>query len=193
MDDFFSVDLFNKNISSLKETSKDKQENSISYMTDSDYEVVNFDGVKNDYIRGLCISETPCSNDAVCVLDDKDTIVFIEFKNGASIKKYELWKKIYDSVLIFNDLSHSLISETREKLEYILVYNEDKFQDNNGQQNNHNSKNRDEIGKQLGKLSNEEYIKFDLKQFVNYLFKSVHTYTKEEFEKNFIEKYCCNN
>lgn len=51
-------------------------------------------------------------------------------------------------------------------------------------------KNRDEIGKQLGKLSNEEYIKFDLKQFVNYLFKSVHTYTKEEFEKNFIEKYC---
>ena len=146
MDDFFSVDLFNENISSLKE--------SISYMTDSDYEVVNFDGVKSDYIRGLCISETPCSNDAVCVLDDKDTIVFIEFKNGGNIKKYELWKKIYDSVLIFNDLSHSLISETR------------------------------------GKLSNEEYIKFDLKQFVNYLFKSVHTYTKEEFEKNFIEKYC---
>ena len=34
------------------------------------------------------------------------------------------------------------------------------------------------------------YIKFDLKQFVNYLFKSVHTYTKEEFEKNFVEKYC---
>ena len=55
-------------------------------------------------------------------------------------------RKIYDSVLIFNDLSHSLISETREKLEYILVYNEDKIQDNNGQQNNHNSKNRDEIG-----------------------------------------------
>lgn len=190
MDDFFSVVLFNKNISSLKETSKDKQKKSISYMTDSDYEVVNFDGVKNDYIRGLCISETPCSNDAVCVLEDKDTIVFIEFKNGGSIKKYELWKKIYDSVLIFNDLSHSLISETREKLEYILVYNEDKIQDNNGQQNNHNSKNRDEIGKQLGKLSNEEYIKFDLKQFVNYLFKSVHTYTKEEFEKNFVEKYC---
>lgn len=27
MDDFFSVDLFNKNISSLKETSKDKQKN----------------------------------------------------------------------------------------------------------------------------------------------------------------------
>lgn len=30
MDDFFSVDLFNKNISSLKETSKDKQKESIS-------------------------------------------------------------------------------------------------------------------------------------------------------------------
>ena len=37
MDDFFSVDLFNENISSLKETSKDKQKESISYMTDSDY------------------------------------------------------------------------------------------------------------------------------------------------------------
>lgn len=32
MDDFFSVDLFNENISSLKETSKDKQKESISYM-----------------------------------------------------------------------------------------------------------------------------------------------------------------
>ena len=40
MDDFFSIDLFNKNILSLKETSKDKQKESISYMTDSDYEVV---------------------------------------------------------------------------------------------------------------------------------------------------------
>lgn len=29
MDDFFSVDLFNENISSLKETSKDKQKESI--------------------------------------------------------------------------------------------------------------------------------------------------------------------
>ena len=86
MDDFFSVDLFNENISSLKETSKDKQKESISYMTDSDYEVVNFDGVKSDYIRGLCISETPCSNDAVCVLDDKDTIVFIEFNCNRLLK-----------------------------------------------------------------------------------------------------------
>ncbi len=62
-------------------------------MTDSDYEVVNFDGVKSDYIRGLCISETPCSNDAVCVLDDKDTIVFIEFKNGGNIKNMSFGRK----------------------------------------------------------------------------------------------------
>lgn len=53
----------------------------------------------------MSLSSTPCSNHALYIGKDN---------------------KIYDSLLIFNDIVHQNISFYRENLYFILVYNESK-------------------------------------------------------------------
>ena len=49
-------------IVTLKETSRDEHySGTISYMTDSKLPVINFDDVKNDYIKDLQLSDAPKS------------------------------------------------------------------------------------------------------------------------------------
>lgn len=50
-------------------------------MTLSTREAVNFDDVKEEYVKQLGVSEIPKSNDALFD-DGKGFLVFIEFKNG---------------------------------------------------------------------------------------------------------------
>lgn len=50
-------ELFKNSLSSLKETSKDSDSKEISYMTESDLQVVNFDKVKEKYAKKLGVSE----------------------------------------------------------------------------------------------------------------------------------------
>ena len=60
------LSIFKKNLSTLKETSIDNNNTTTQeFMTDSLLEVVNFDGVKNEYIKTLKLKETPKSNDAL--------------------------------------------------------------------------------------------------------------------------------
>ena len=76
-------------------------------------------------------------------------------------------------------------------MSYILVYNEEKYleigptrQTNEGikrQQDASKSLHRNQLYKTMRRLAGEELILFGLDQFVNYLFKSVHTYTEKEF------------
>ncbi len=42
---FDKIDIFRKNLSSFKETSKDTESGCVEYMTQSDIEVINFDGM----------------------------------------------------------------------------------------------------------------------------------------------------
>ncbi len=44
-------EFFKNSLSSLKETSKDSDSKEISYMTESDLQVVNFDKVKEKYAK----------------------------------------------------------------------------------------------------------------------------------------------
>ena len=75
--------IFEKNLSTLKETSKDNHNNNTKeFMTNSLLEVVNFDGVKNAYIKNLKLRGTPKSNDAL-FFDGQGKVIFIEFKNGS--------------------------------------------------------------------------------------------------------------
>ena len=127
MSDLYDFEIFKNNKTSLKETSKDNHDGTDIFMTESTLSVVNFDAVKNDYIKGLQVTETPASNDAL-YLDDFGEYYFIEFKNGVidKAKIFAIRLKIFDSLLIFTDIIGRGVSYTRNNLSYILVYNEGK-------------------------------------------------------------------
>lgn len=178
--------------SALKDTSKDKHEpNNSTYMTESNKTAVNFDAVKDDYVKKMRLSEMLASCDALFE-DGEGAIIFTEFKNGAlkKNKQSDLRKKIYDSVLIFMDITLMNLREMRQKAKYILVYNETANKENKDdaelikKQTNEvqPSGEFDLIAKTFSKWGKKEYVCFGLKKFQNYCFKEVHTYTEKEFE-----------
>lgn len=186
------LSIFKKNLSTLKETSIDNNNTTTQeFMTDSLLEVVNFDGVKNEYIKTLKLKETPKSNDAL-FFDGQGKVIFIEFKNGSvkSSKEYDLRKKIYDSLLIFTDITNHGITYTRNNMDYILVYNagkndmsSNKLEENSMQE----SESRDKIAKVFMNKGGEDFIRFGLEIFKNYCFSNVYTYTVQEFEEKFLQ------
>ena len=192
----------------LKDTSYD--DNNKEYMVDSSLEVCDFDEVKNWYVKEKIpfVKPMPKSNDALFFSDDG--IFFIEFKNGYidNAVNFELFKKIYDSLFILFDLGYTdmnkhkvnSISYTRLHMNYILVYNQNRYcaekptrQTTEGFKRQKTtpsaSLHRDILYKRISNLANEAFIKFGLDQFKNYLFKNVYTYTVEEFIEKFISKY----
>ena len=185
-------DIFRHQATSLKETSSDdRNKKEEAYMTESDREAVDFDKVKAEYIEGLGLHEIPKSNDAL--LDDgRGTLVFVEFKNGLinSAEQFAIRKKIYDSVLIFSDITSMGISKTREIMKYILVYNETRNMTNHSDSqlakknalSVQPSPSFDTFAKTISGYAKEEYVYFGLRMFEKYCFKEVHTFTEAEFE-----------
>lgn len=160
-------------------------------MIDSSKKVIDFDRVKEIYSSNVGkLSDTPSSNDAL-FLDNKNNIIFIEFKNGEidKLKCFALKKKIYDSMLILNDITQVSISYARHNIGYILVYNDDanvKTKDNeliSKRKKSISSPDFNKIVSTLAKYADSEYICFGLSVFKNYIFKEVHTYNKEEFKQ----------
>ncbi len=182
--------ILKNNICTLKDTSVDKRDSRVvMYMTDSSRSAVNFDKVKEEYIRPLKLNEVPKSNDAL-MEDGKGKLIFIEFKNGYMdrAKQFAVRKKIYDSVLIFTDIVSVGISSMRKCMEYILVYNEnvnEKNPDIIEEKKRHvqSSASFDSFAKGVSGLAGEEYVCFGVKLFEKYCFKKVHTYTEKEFEQ----------
>lgn len=121
MSNYENISIFNKYKTILKKTSYDKT-NKI-YMTDSSIEVVDFDKVKEEYCSPLKLNEPPKSCDALYLKENK--VFLIEFKNGI-VNTFDVRKKIYDSILLFTDLTNCGISQTRKDIEYILVYDREK-------------------------------------------------------------------
>ena len=183
-------DVFIEHHTTLKETSLDQKGDKMYYMTSSTLDAINFDDVKTEYIKSLKMSETPSSNDALFE-DGKGAIVFVEFKNKRIKKDVQssICKKIYDSVLMFTDLTSTTISTLRGSAKYILVYSESKNKDN-GIDNDLSEKNEyiqssssyNCIAKTINGYAKKEYICFGLRRFLNYCFKEVHTFTEKEFE-----------
>lgn len=182
-----------KHICTIREASMDTEHH--IPMVDSDFLVVNFDDVKNTCNKKLK------SNDALFV-DSRHRIFFIEFKNGTidDIKNIELYEKIYDSINILSDISCkeeiplisvNPISHLKKSCTYILVYNDEKVDQEHLTERTKAGLNRQNvrfsqigIKKHLGKKSNKEIILFGLDFFRGYLFCNVHTYTVSEFQKN---------
>ena len=86
----------NENMTTLKETSIDDRDKANPiYMTESMYPAVDFDKVKDEYIKHLHLKDTPKSNDAL-IEDRTGKFVFVEFKNGHIDPRevYSIRKKI---------------------------------------------------------------------------------------------------
>jgi hypothetical protein len=184
-------EIFERNVSTLKETSKDNHDGTVYYMTDSLLPTINFDQVKDEYIRSLQLCENPKSIDALFITT-KGQPIFIEFKNGFMDKRkcFDVKRKVYDSILIFADITKRSINYTRKNMDYILVYNEEKNCEcdiDNPSTVVQESTAKYLIGKRLMALGGSNYIRFGLERFKTYLFRNVYTYTQNEFAK-----YCIN-
>lgn len=105
-----------------------------------------------------------------------------------SQKKFDVRKKVFDSLLILTDIIQKGISYTRIHMDYILVYNEDKNKDvvTEPKTRVQSSGARDQIAKGFMNLGHANYIKYGLEIFKNYCFLNVYTYTEEEFENKFV-------
>lgn len=179
-----NIEIFGKNIDTFQETSKDTDSGEIKYMMQSDVEVVNFDNVKNDYIQGMKLSNTPCSNDALYI-DEQGEYFFVEFKNGVMKKDkiFNVYNKIYDSLLIINDIIGENISFCREHVNFILVYNESKNPDDHTKPVENS---RVAIGKYFSAKASKKFVRFDLNRLKKIYFKDIYTYTEKEFEEEFL-------
>ena len=165
--------LFANNRSTLKETSKD--DSNTEYMTESGMEVVNFDKVKEVYVKELS-GEGVASIDALAVFEDH--IELIEFKNGClekrgkEEKEENLDKKIRDTLLLLCDIVNKNITYTREHVDFILVYNESKNPITSKEINaSHTS--------QKGGC---EFTRFGFERLKGVYFRNVHTYTEDQFK-----------
>lgn len=113
----------------LKHCSKDDA--SSDYMTESRLLAVNFDRFSKCYCQVVKIAQQPKTNDALyCTEDGK--WYFVEFKNG-SIKKDEIYRKIYDSLIML--IEAGMIPDyqfSRENISYILdetnTYTKEQFE-----------------------------------------------------------------
>ena len=188
--ELYNIPIFKKNMSTFKETSYDKDGEEPGYMTDSQIQVINFDKVKDGYIKNLALSNTPCSNDALYFGKD-NKIFFVEFKNGVLDERprrnFNICKKIYDSLLIFNDIVNKNISFCRENLYFILVYNENKNK-REACKTEQEESSKAIISKKIHKKAKKKFVRFGLDRFEKLYFKEVFTYTESEFEDAFLSQ-----
>ena len=177
--------FFKNNLSTLKEISKDNSKTIVEYMTESILPVVNFDGVKTEYLKSFHLSdELAKSCDGLLCLNDKD--IFIEFKNGKSINASEIKIKIKESLLILTAIiTPDEIFEIKNKGTFILVYNKDKnpiTKQEIKQKGIQESPSRDFLIRYSLNIGGQEFIRYGLEKFDKF-FNEVHTYCQEDFEK----------
>ena len=180
--------IFKNNWDTLKETSKDKRDKyQITYMTELEIHVINFDKVKTEYLNGLGKSEEAAKSvDAIGATDGPDGhITLIEFKNG-KVEPRDVKTKIKDSLLIILDKCNKTISFSRENFDFILVYNEDpKTGDNIAKVEDDHSKRY--IRQHVFRKAGEFEIKFGLGLYEGVYVRKIYTLTKDEFH-NFLLK-----
>lgn len=186
MSSTISIDLnssdFKKTLKGCSNDNKNKD-----YMTESELEAINFDRIKEKYAGQLGLDKGIVrSTDALLKCNGTGLLYFIEFKNGKlvrnsiskdkivddPIKVAEIKEKVRDSLLIYNDITHSNISYTRNNAVFILVYNEQKNDRGNSLNLIHNN---------IMRRAKKEEIRFQLACFEKIYFKEVHTYTESQF------------
>ncbi len=200
-----------KHINSITNVSLDSTNN--TSLVKSDFKVIDFDAVKDDYNQRLK------SNDALFFTFQKfkgNHMIFIEFKNGFinDSENKQLFEKIYDSVNILSDIMcknkfelmhNNPIEYFKECGCYILVYNSknepynEKYMTKETQKGLSRQKYtgrtipkknfRMGIKRHLAKNANRDIVLFGLDFFRNYLFKNVYTYTEKEFQEKCLKEW----
>jgi hypothetical protein len=167
----------------LEQTSEDDDEKTTPkgrgvFMTSSQERVVNFDKFKKSIVAKYKVKHSPNSCDVLCMQSENEWFL-IEFKNGKidEEKIFQVRGKIFQSLLLLTEKLDKTIHFTRENLSFILVYNENIA--------------RIAIGKSLYRLAgNSEFFPFGLDGLQKLYFKEVYVWNKEEFNSNFVKKYC---
>jgi hypothetical protein len=186
------IDIINESCSTLGECSFDSTNN--EKMIDSGKKVFNFDKVKETMLNRIYVDLKQGSGtnmlhslDALYELEGKNgksEYVFVEFKNGAGTKiKYNVQKKVYDSVIMLSELLNENVSSFRKNCFFVLVYNKEKVSNNDGVLVGGTiSSSRDKISSIISKKAGGHFVKFGLEMFRGYLFKDVYTFDKEEYQ-----------
>lgn len=183
------IDVFEENISTLKEISYDKEHK--KYVVNNNRLVIDFDSVKTKHCNQLGTTEEILKS-ADGLLFNKNRAVFIEFKNGKinSKEKMKIKTKIKDSLLLFCDITGNFISYGRNNAEFILVYNVEANPEikENDKTDMLNQESIHYIADTLSKKGKEEFIRFGFQTYKKAYFKDIHTYTPDEFEQ-YLFKY----
>ena len=180
-----NYEILKNNLSTLKEISKDDSETIAEYMTESTLSVVNFDGVKTEYLKSFYLSdELAKSCDGLLCFNNKD--ILIEFKNGIGINASEIKIKIKESLLILTAIiAPDKIFEIKNKGAFILVYNKDKnpiTTQEIKQKDIEEAPSSQYIKQYIFKKSGKEFIRYGLEGLKKY-FNEVHTYCQQDFEE----------
>lgn len=158
-------------MTTLKEASRDSSNDRDDFMTESNFEVVNFDMVKRQYLNELGFSEEDAKSvDAVFQSGDK--YYLIEFKNG-TIDSKNIKEKVKDTLLILGDIVGSTLSDSREKFEFILVYSEELHRNINY---------RNLIALHRAQQSKIDFDMFGLNHMQGYYFKNVDALLPQKLE-----------
>jgi hypothetical protein len=179
--------MLDKFSDTLQKTSKDR--NNKEYMTFCQQDVVNVDSLKNYLTKELSLPEEPKSCDALYLTPEKE-LFLIEFKNGKLIdeKNHDLNEKIFESLLIVSEKISETIGFMRENISFILVYNKNKLH-RKIQKGNENTGVR-RVDNHIFRKAHDHLIRFELRRFKKLYFKDVFTYSTEEFESEFVSRYC---
>jgi len=172
----------------LEKTSEDSNKPvDDKYMTSCKRIVVNVDRLKDDFVKNMSLTEIPKSCDAL-YMTSQNEFFMIEFKNGIIDvkKKYEIKVKTFESLLMISEKFSQTTDFMRNNISFILVYNENVA---------HGQEQYDDIG--VRRVSGPVFrralvreIRFGLHCFKKLYFKDVFTYSKAEFEAEFVSKYC---
>ena len=157
------------------------------YMTLCEAYAVNFDKFKNHTFKKMNLGVFPKSCDAL-YRNQYGAYFLVEFKNGIiEVKKnYEIKIKIFESLLMLTERFSQTADFMRNNLTFILVYNDDVEHGKKEFENTGLTK----LGSSLSKLSHGHMVRFGLQYFEKLYFKDVYTYSKSEFEAQFVSKFC---
>lgn len=166
-------EILKRHIGTLEKVSYDSARK--ESMSSSQIKVIEFDKIPKEYARGKGYPSMPKSNDALYRKDGKWH--FVEFKNG-SISKDELYRKLYDSLIILIELGViEGFSEARENVTYTLVYNQEQSQN----RKEYASASRKKTWNYISERAKQEVRVYGIGNFQGYLFRETHTYTPLDF------------
>ena len=113
-----SIKEFSPYISDFRTTSLD-DDNSVSLITDTQNDVINFDGyIQNKYSYNYKTNDTLFWEDNAL-----QEMKFVEFKNGKWTTT-ELRMKCYDSVMVLSELLNKDLNYISQHLSYVLGCND---------------------------------------------------------------------